>query len=319
MALSAICVFRLPKTSLIAATSEDFVDVDKETYCIDIYDVERKLSRQNANDVNTECFVNEDQSKPKIKAIMPVHFGGQPCDMESILELAKKYNLKVVEDSAHGLPSTYRWKRKSHPPSRIGTIGDITCFSFYANKTITTGEGGMLVTNSDDIAERVKVMRLHGIDRDIWDRYKSDKPSWYYEVIEPGYKYNMTDIAAAIGTKQLDKCDEFHQKRVGIAKYYTENLTKIEGLRLPGLKCLFNDHSWHLFVILIEPPENNGRISRDEFINKLSKMINKTMYRMLQSNTTQIKSIKVTINGCKRKATKPTAKAIKRPFHNTRK
>lgn len=249
-----------------------FADVDKETFCIDSTDLMRKLDVDlvsKSRNGNKGKFFDK-AGRVKAKAIMPVHFGGHPCNMDVIMGFAKEFQLKVIEDAAHALPSIYTWENADAFKSRIGTIGDATCFSFYANKTITTGEGGMVVTNDDKMAKRIKVMRLHGIDRDVWDRYRSSKASWYYEVIEPGFKYNMSDIAAAIGIEQLKKCEDFHLKRVEIAKYYMSNLKDIEGLRLPVLKCGFEDHSWHLFVILIEPRESGGRISRDEFINRLA-------------------------------------------------
>jgi dTDP-4-amino-4,6-dideoxygalactose transaminase len=244
-----------------------FGDVDKETFCIDAReDVQERLHGKIFKMLNGK----KKNSGNNLKAIMPVHFGGHPCDMDSIMKLARDLAFKVIEDAAHALPCRYAWKNGGS--SAIGTIGDATCFSFYANKTITTGEGGMLVTSQDEFASRIKVMRLHGIDRDIWDRYKSDKPSWHYEVVEPGYKYNMTDIASAIGIKQLAKCRIFHQRRMEIAQFYLDNLSGIEGLRLPVLKCDFGEHAWHLFVILVEPPKTGGRILRNDFINRLADM-----------------------------------------------
>jgi len=133
----------------------------------------------------------------KTKAIMPVHIGGQPCDMDRILEIARVRHLKVIEDAAHALPTRYRGRM-------VGTIGDITCFSFYATKTITTGEGGMATTEHPEWAERMRIMSLHGISRDAWKRYTAEG-SWYYEILYPGYKYNLTDVAAALGIEQLKK------------------------------------------------------------------------------------------------------------------
>ena len=124
---------------------------------------------------------------PKTKAIIPVHFAGRPCEMNRILEIAKHYNLRVIEDAAHALPARYREKM-------VGTIGDITCFSFYAIKTITTGEGGMATTENPEWGERMRIMSLHGISKDAWKRYGADG-SWYYEILHPGYKYNLTDVA----------------------------------------------------------------------------------------------------------------------------
>ncbi len=141
----------------------------------------------------------------KTKAIIPVHFGGQPCDMGAILDVARRHNLYVIEDAAHALPAKYRQQS-------IGSIGDITCFSFYATKTITTGEGGMATTDNPEWASRMRMMSLHGISHDAWKRYAKEG-SWYYEVVRPGFKYNLTDIAAAIGVEQLKKCDAFGAAR----------------------------------------------------------------------------------------------------------
>jgi dTDP-4-amino-4,6-dideoxygalactose transaminase len=249
----------------------EFVDVDRETFCIDVQEIAKKIQADSFLRQGSDSSDTESQRRSgRIKAIVPVHFGGHPCDMDHIMDLAHAYKLKTIEDSAHALPTFYQSRKDSFLPSIVGTIGDITCFSFYANKTITTGEGGMLVTNDDDTAKRVRIMRLHGIDRDIWRRYQSTRPNWYYEVIAPGFKYNMPDIAAAIGIKQLEKCNYFHQRRLQIARYYFSTLSNIDGLRLPIPKCSFSHHSWHLFVILVDPPDDNGKISRDQFIHNLA-------------------------------------------------
>ena len=196
----------------------------------------------------------------KTKAIMPVHFGGQSCDMHPIMELAYAHGLKVIEDAAHSLPCTYDGRR-------IGTIGHATAFSFYATKTLSTGEGGMVTTDSDEIAKRIRIMRLHGIDRDVWDRYNSKKPSYYYEVVAPGFKYNMPDLMAAIGIHQLKKADRFYQRRRTIAGRYTEALKGLP-LRTPEALNPGDQHSWHLYVIQLEL-ESIG-MSRDEFIEAMT-------------------------------------------------
>jgi len=159
-----------------------FVDIQPDTMNIDPQKILAYLEN-----VNTS----------KVKALIPVHFAGHPCDMDAIVRIAKKYNLKVIEDAAHAFPAKYKGKT-------IGTIGDITCFSFYANKNITTAEGGMATTENKKWADQIKCMSLHGISKDAWKRYTA-KGSWYYEIIAPGYKYNLTDIAAAIGLAQLEK------------------------------------------------------------------------------------------------------------------
>lgn len=196
----------------------------------------------------------------KTKAIVPVHFAGLSCDMEAIIGIAKKHNLKVVEDAAHAFPSRYKGKL-------IGTLDtDVTVFSFYANKTMTTAEGGMLVSKDPTIIERCKIMRLHGISRDAFDRYSSKKPSWYYEVVEPGFKYNMPDISAAIGIHQLQKIDRFHAKRVAMAQVYDDALASLP-ITLPARSANINEHAWHLYPIRLN---DEVQISRDDFIIKMS-------------------------------------------------
>jgi dTDP-4-amino-4,6-dideoxygalactose transaminase len=148
----------------------------------------------------------------------------------------------------------------------IGGIGDATCFSFYANKTITTGEGGMITTNDEILAERVKVMRLHGINRDIWDRFTAASPSWEYDVVAPGYKYNMPDINAAVGLAQLERADEFRKERQRCAEFYYKHLAHIEAIDLPVCTGPLEDHAWHLFWVVLN---DNAPIGRDAFIKHL--------------------------------------------------
>jgi perosamine synthetase len=196
---------------------------------------------------------------PRTKAIIPVHFGGQCCDMDQILNIARRHRLHVIEDAAHALPTWYRGKM-------VGTIGDITCFSFYATKTITTGEGGMAVTENPEWAERMRLMSLHGMNRDAWKRYTAEG-SWYYEIIAPGYKYNLTDLAAAIGRQQLQKCDHFWQRRCQYATLYTEGLRDLPEITVP-IAVTEGGHSWHLYVIQLQLEKL--RISRNEFISLLN-------------------------------------------------
>lgn len=188
---------------------------------------------------------------PKTKAIIPVHFAGIPCDMDEILSIAQKHNLKVIEDAAHALPAFY----KDH---KIGTMGDITCFSFYATKTLCTGEGGMITTNNPNYADTIKINRLHGMDKNAWNRY-SNQGSWYYEIIDNGYKYNTTDLNAGLGLAQLNKLEWMWQKRTQIAQKYTKAFQNadIETLQFSKDK----KSSWHLYVIKV----NN----RNECIEKL--------------------------------------------------
>jgi dTDP-4-amino-4,6-dideoxygalactose transaminase len=190
----------------------------------------------------------EDAITPKTKAVVPVHFAGLACDMDAIIAIAKKNNIKVVEDAAHALPTVYKG-------NLIGTLGsDVTVFSFYANKTMTTGEGGMVVTANPDIAKRCKVMRLHGISRDAFDRYTSTKPSWFYEIIAPGFKYNMPDIAASIGIHQLKKLPGFQIKRQQMAEYYNDALKDlpIDRLTVPmlGICTLYDCNLLLIFHVI---------------------------------------------------------------------
>ena len=197
------------------------VDVDEDTLNISLEAIEKAITS-------------------KTKAIIPVHYAGQPCDLDEIHTIAKKHNLKVLEDAAHSLPAKYKGKT-------IGTISDVTCFSFYATKTLSTGEGGMICTNDEEIAERVKIMRLHGINRDAWKRY-TESGSWYYEVVAPGYKYNFTDLQASLGLPQLKKVDAMWSSRKRIAAKYTEALKDLDIIQLHTIKP-DRDSSWHLFPI----------------------------------------------------------------------
>lgn len=218
-----------------------FVDIDPNTLNIDVSLIEKAIT-------------------PKTKAIMPVHVGGYPCNMDKVIDIARKHNLKVVEDAAHAFPVNYKCKM-------IGTLdSDCTVFSFYATKTITTGEGGMVVTKNPAIAKRIRVMRLHGIDRDAFDRYTSEKPSWYYEIIAPGYKYNMSDIASSLGIHQLRKAEIFKQRRKSIAATYMNQLSDLP-LLLPVKLQVGEDHAWHLFSIRLT---DDAPISRNDFIKKMS-------------------------------------------------
>jgi dTDP-4-amino-4,6-dideoxygalactose transaminase len=193
----------------------------------------------------------------KTKVIIPVHFAGQPCDMDEIYSLAEKYGLHVIEDAAHAIPSSYKGVK-------IGNLSgtDVTCFSFYATKTLSTGEGGMSVTNNSDYAKHMKINRLHGISKDAWDRYTT-KGSWYYEVVNNGNKYNMTDINASLGMVQLGKQGILRKKRVVIAAKYTGAFKNNKNITPPFIK---DDRtaSWHLYVIKVD--------NRDKVIERLKKM-----------------------------------------------
>ena len=173
------------------------------------------------------------------KAIIPVHYGGQMVDVDGIAALG----VPVVEDAAHTLPASYRGRR-------VGTTALVTCFSFYANKCITTGEGGMAVTDDDRLADRMRVMSLHGISKDAWKRFSSDG-NWYYEIDAPGFKYNMTDVAAALGLHQLRRADELWRARRRVVAWYREALREVPGVALP-VELADREHSWHLFPIRLD-------------------------------------------------------------------
>ncbi len=196
---------------------------------------------------------------PRTKAIIPVHYAGLAVDMLTLLDIARRHGLKVVEDAAHALPTTLE-------KELIGTMGsNATVFSFYANKTMTTGEGGMLVTRDAELAKRARVMRLHGINRDAFDRFTAKVPSWYYEIVAPGFKYNLTDIAAALGLHQLKRLPAFQRRREQIAARYFEALADLP-LILPPQAPEGDVHSWHLYVLRLT---EDAPIGRDEFIERL--------------------------------------------------
>ena len=217
------------------------VDVDPVTLCIDPRLVEAAIT-------------------PRTKAIIPVHYAGLSADLEALITVAKRHQLRIVEDAAHALPTTCGGRL-------VGTLDtDATVFSFYANKTMTTGEGGMVVTRDGDIAQRMRVMRLHGINRDAFDRFRSKTPSWYYEVVAPGFKYNLTDIAAAVGLVQLTKLPRFLERRQYLARRYRQQLSSLP-LVLPADPPEGDLHAWHLYVIRVDA---SAKVTRDEVIQGLS-------------------------------------------------
>jgi len=199
------------------------------------------------------------QAHPKAKAVMVVHFGGQAAAMDRIMALCRPRGIKVVEDAAHAFPTRCGERM-------IGTWGDVTCFSFYANKTITTGEGGMLVTDDEAIAKRARVMRLHGIDRDIWNRFTSSRPSWEYDVIAPGFKYNLPDLAAAVGLAQLERAHDFRNQRQVVVERYYQAFRSLPGVDLPLVHGPMDHHSWHFFWLVLGP---EARMDRNAFIEGL--------------------------------------------------
>ena len=209
---------------------------------------------------NIDPAAIEDGITARTRAVVPVHIAGLPCDMDPILEIAKRHGLAVIEDAAHSLPASYRGRR-------IGTIGKATCFSFYATKNLTTAEGGMITTADPDLAERYRRLSLHGIDKSGWRRYEFGG-SWHYEVSEMGYKYNLTDVASAIGLTQLEKLDDLDRRRHELAEAYTRQLDGLEGLGLPR-SAADRRHAWHLYIVDVDS-EACG-VSRDDFVERLTK------------------------------------------------
>lgn len=224
-----------------------FIDIDNDTLLLNPQVVDSIL-----------------EQTPEVKAVIAVHFGGQSAQLDGemgLLAVCRKHNVKLLQDAAHAFPAS-----DTYGP--MGSVGDVTCFSFYANKTITSGEGGMLVTNDHEIAKRVKMMRLHGIDRDVWDRFTgTNASSWIYDVKAPGFKYNMPDVNAAIAVAQFHKAESFRQARQLIALKYRHAFKNITGLDIIQLRVQPEQHSHHLFPIVLN---EKASISRDDFIAKLA-------------------------------------------------
>lgn len=218
-----------------------FCDVEPDTLNIDPKDIEEKITE-------------------RTKAIIPVHFAGHPADMDEIIKIAKKHNLVVIEDAAHAIEAEYKGKK-------IGSIGDTTCFSFYATKNITTGEGGMLTTNNKEWAEKISIMSLHGISRDAWKRY-GEEGYRHWDIIHPGYKYNMSDIQAALGLAQLKKIEEFWQIRERYTQMYREAFREIPQIQVLGEREGIR-HSYHLFIIVVKTEELKA--NRDTIMNEIQK------------------------------------------------
>ncbi len=213
-----------------------FVDIVPDTLNIDIDKVEQAVT-------------------PNTKAIMPVHIAGLPCDMDSLQDICQRHNLVLIDDAAHAIPTMYKG-------SYIGNLGDISCFSFYANKNMTTGEGGMITTNNDSLAEPLRTMRLHGIDKDAWAR-QSKRSIWRYDITTEGYKYNMTDIQAAMGLCQLMKLNKQHERRQMFAEIYQTELQKFSQIKTPFIPETQNEHAWHLYIIQLQTG------NRDNFVESL--------------------------------------------------
>jgi dTDP-4-amino-4,6-dideoxygalactose transaminase len=215
------------------------VDCDPDTLNLDLSSLQRAITT-------------------RTRAVIPVHYAGQVCDMDRILPIARHHRIKVIEDAAHALPARYKGEM-------AGTFGDLGCFSFYATKTLCTGEGGMVTTGNSEYAERVRIMSLHGISKDAWKRYSAEG-SWYYEIVSPGFKYNMTDIAAALGLVQLAKCDRMLESRRRVAGIYNQAFGEMREVVTP-MVLAEADHAWHLYPLRLDL--ERLRIGRNEFIEKM--------------------------------------------------
>ena len=213
-----------------------FVDIDPETLNIDITKIAPAITS-------------------RTKAIMPVHIAGLPCDMDALQEICQTHNLILIDDAAHAIPTEYNGQY-------IGTLGDLSAFSFYANKNMTTGEGGMITTNDDALAEPLRAMRLHGIDKDAWAR-QSKRSIWRYDITTEGYKYNMTDIQAAMGLCQLMKLNKQHERRQNFAQIYQSELAKFSQISTPFVPDNPKEHAWHLYIIQLRTG------NRDAFVESL--------------------------------------------------
>jgi len=218
-----------------------FVDIDPSTMNIDVRAIDAAVTS-------------------RTRAILPVHFAGLPADMDSIFAVARAHGLRVIEDAAHSFPVAYKG-------DLVGALAsDATVFSFYATKTITTGEGGMIVSRDKELMARCRVMRLHGISRDAFDRYTSEKPSWYYEVVAPGFKYNMSDIAASLGIHQLRKAHKFLDRRRVLAARYDAAFSDLP-VELPPRGGVDAEHAYHLYVLRLKA---SAKVTRDEFISAMA-------------------------------------------------
>lgn len=216
-------------------------DVNRKTFNIDPQEIEKKIT-------------------DKTKAILPVHFAGRPCDMDSIMSIAKKHNLMVIEDCAHAIETQYRGQH-------AGTFGDFGCFSFYVTKNIVTGEGGLILAKTESSAQRLKTLALHGMSKDAWKRF-SDDGYKHYQVVECGFKYNMMDIQAAIGIHQLRQVEAYWEERRRVWGVYNQRLRDLP-VELPAAPEADTRHAYHLYTILVD--ESKAGISRDQFLNGMAK------------------------------------------------
>lgn len=224
---------------LFVSAKPVFADIDEKTFNISAKEIEEKITK-------------------KTKAIIAVHYGGQPCNMKEIMKIAEDHNIKVVEDCAHALGAVYQGKK-------TGSFGTVGCFSFYPTKMITTLEGGMATTNNKKIARKIQVLREHGMTRGALAREK--EITWYYDVVDLGYNYRLNEIQAALGISQLKRTDTINDKRIKAARYYTKKLKDIEGIITP-YEAEDRTHVYHLYVIRVLK-EKFG-IDRDELFKRLA-------------------------------------------------
>ncbi len=239
-----------------------FVDCD-DTWCMDPEALEKTILDLESG--KPTAGLSPSQYGP-LKAVIPMHYGGYCCDMDKITAIAEQHDLTIVEDAAHAFPS--KFKTTNGDWKDAGRFGKVGCFSFYANKCITTGEGGMAITDDDELAERMQVMSLHGMSRDAWKRFQQIG-SWYYEIIAPGYKYNMTDLAGALGLHQLERADELLAERLRVATRLNAGLAECAAIHLPPDSPETHQHSWHLYEIGLNL--DTLRIDRAAFIDELVK------------------------------------------------
>lgn len=232
----------LVPTMTFAATAEVVRYFDAKPILVDCREGDMNLDPTDARRRAEEAI----RCGERIRAIIPVHYGGQIVDMTAVRKLAADFSLRIVEDAAHCCPAGYR-DHAGAPWRKVGSDGDISCYSFYANKCITTGEGGMACTNDDALAERMRIMSLHGISKDAWKRFSAEG-SWYYEIVAPGFKYNLTDIASAIGLHQLRKAEMFRRERDRVASRYQNLLAGLEEVQLPA-EHPDRYHAWHLYAV----------------------------------------------------------------------
>ncbi len=234
------------------------------TFCATANVIVHQRARPVLVDIDEESFTIDPDAvlahvTSRTKAIIPVDFGGHPCELARLKEIASSHNLLVIEDAAHATGACYRGQR-------VGSISAVTAFSFYATKNMTTAEGGMITTDDAALAERMRVLALHGISADAWKRYSAEG-SWYYEVLYPGYKYNMTDVQASLGLRQLAKLPSFLARRAEIVTEYTAALGGLPEIRVPSARSGVA-HAWHLYPIRIRPERLT--IGRNEFIRELT-------------------------------------------------